>query len=141
MEPADISLDTAPCGFVSFTDDGAVTYVNLTLCERLGYTRAELVNRHVEAIFSKPGRLFFQTHLFPLVKMHGRAEEIFLLLRSKSGEEIGAICNAVQQHRDGTVVTDCVFSKSASGASTRTRCWRRGVPRMTQTGRRATSSQ
>jgi PAS domain S-box-containing protein len=108
MELADLLLDTAPCGFVSFTDDGAVVYVNLTLCERLGYTRAELVNRHVEAILSKPGRLFFQTHLFPLVKMHGRAEEIFLLLRGKNGEEIGAICNAVQQARHGTLVTDCV---------------------------------
>jgi signal transduction histidine kinase len=109
MEAADILVDTAPCGFVSFTDDGSVAYVNGTLCVRLGYTRGELLNRHVEGMLSKSARLFFQTHFFPLLKMHGRADEIFLLLRAKDGEEIGTICNAVQRHRDGAAVTDCVF--------------------------------
>ncbi len=38
----DSLLDTAPCGFVSFTDDGTMLQVNATLAELLGYTRVEL---------------------------------------------------------------------------------------------------
>ena len=109
MAPPDALIDSAPCGFVSFTDDGRLTIVNATLLERLGYGREELVGRHVETIFTVAGRLFFQTHFFPLVRMQGRAQEVFLMLRARSGEEVGALCNAARQNRDGVHTTDCVL--------------------------------
>ena len=106
---SDALIDSAPCGFVSFTDDGRLTIVNATLLERLGYRRDELIGRHVETIFTVAGRLFFQTHFFPLVRMHGRAQEVFLMLRASGGEEVGALCNAVRRTRDGVPQTDCVL--------------------------------
>ena len=102
-------LDSAPCGFVSFTDDARVSVVNATLLDRLGYMREELVGRHVETIFTVAGRLFFQTHFFPLVRMHGRAQEVFLMLRAKNGEEVGSLCNAARRTQDGVSFTDCVL--------------------------------
>ncbi len=107
--PLDALLDRAPCGFISFTDDSRITLVNATLLERLGYTRDDLVGRLVETIFSRAGQLFYQTHFFPLVKMQGRAQEIFLLLRTKSGEELGVICNAVRRVRGDVMQTDCIL--------------------------------
>ena len=102
-------LDTAPCGFISFDDNGSVKVVNTTLLGMLGYTREEIVGRHVETILNVGSRIFYQTHLFPLLKLHGRAEELFLLLRPKSGEDIGAIVNAVRRERYGAWVSDCVL--------------------------------
>jgi PAS domain S-box-containing protein len=102
-------LDCAPCGFVAFGDDSRITAINATLLERLGYTRDELVGRLVETILTLPARLFYQTHFFPLVTMHGRAQEVFFLLRAKSGEEVGALCNAARREHDGVARTDCVF--------------------------------
>lgn len=102
-------LDRAPCGFVSFGDDSAVTLINATLLERLGYRREEVVGRHVEQLFTVGGRIFHQTHLFPLIKLHGRAQEVFLMLQAKSGEHVGMICNAVRSDRDGLVSNDCIF--------------------------------
>ena len=102
-------LDAAPCGFISFDDNGSVKVVNATLLGMLGYTREEIVGRHVETILNVGSRIFYQTHLFPLLKLHGRAEELFLLLRPKSGEDIGAIVNAVRRERDGAWVSDCVL--------------------------------
>ena len=102
-------LDRAPCGFVSFGDDSRITLVNATLLDRLGYSREELIGRHVETIFTVGTRIFHQTHLFPLVKLHGRAQEVFLLLCSKAGEEIGVLCNVVRQERDAVVANDCVL--------------------------------
>ena len=100
-------LERAPCGFLSFRDDGHVEYVNATLLERLGYAREELTGKHVESIFTTGTRIFYQTHLFPLVKMHGRAQEVFLLLRARNGEDVGVLCNAVRHSDEGR--TNCVF--------------------------------
>src|SRR3954462_12800585 len=96
----DALLDTAPCGFVSFGDDGRIALINTTLTERLGYSRDELVGRHVEIFFPVSTKLFFHTHFYPLMKMHGRAREVFLLLCAKTGEELGALCNAVRHASD-----------------------------------------
>ena len=102
-------LDAAPCGFVSFADDGAIATVNRTLLEMLGYERGELVGRHVETILTVAGRIFHQTHFFPLLRLHGHAEEIFLLLRRKDGTELGALVNAARRDRGGGMLTDCVL--------------------------------
>src|SRR5687767_5319000 len=102
-------LDRAPCGFVSYGDDGRVIHINATLLDRLGYTRDDVVGRHIETILAVGSRIFHQTHFFPLVKLHGRAQEVFMLLRAHDGEDVGVLCNAVRQERGGIEVIDCVF--------------------------------
>ena len=108
-ETKDDLLDTAPCGFLSFADDGKIAFINTTLLERLGHERVDLHGRHVETILAVGSRIFYQTHFFPLLKLHGRAQEIFLILRTKGGENVGVLANAVRRIRDGQNVTDCVF--------------------------------
>jgi len=104
-------LNTAPCGFLAFADDGAILAVNATLLGWLGRGGAdgELVGRHVECIFPPGGRIFYQTHFFPLLKLHGRAEEIYLSLRSAGGEDVPVLVNAARRERGGSQVNDCVF--------------------------------
>jgi PAS domain S-box-containing protein len=102
-------LDAAPCGFVSFADDGSIRAANTTLLELLGLTREELVGRRIESILNVGTRIFYQTHLFPLIKLHGRADEIFLLLRPASGEDLAMLANAVRRERGGESVTDCIL--------------------------------
>jgi PAS domain S-box-containing protein len=102
-------LDTLPCGVVSFTDDGVVKYANETIARTLGYTREDLAGRHVETLLTIAGRIFYQTHFFPLLRLHGNADEIFLLLRRKDGQEVGALVNAVRRERDGVTINDCVL--------------------------------
>jgi PAS domain S-box-containing protein len=102
-------LDGAPCGFVSFADDGSIRAANTTLLELLGLTRDELVGQRIESILNVGTRIFYQTHLFPLVKLHGRADEVFLLLRPASGDDIAMLANAVRRERGGETVTDCIL--------------------------------
>lgn len=104
----DERLDLAPCGFLTFRDDGTLLSANQTLLQMLGFKREELVNGHVERIFTVGSRIFYQTHWFPLLRMSGRAEEIFLMLRTQAGEEIGALVNAVQREDSRGVRYDCV---------------------------------
>ncbi|MBV8518430.1 MAG: HAMP domain-containing histidine kinase [Acidobacteria bacterium] len=102
-------LDTAPCGYVSVADDGTMLEVNLTLASMLGYTRAELLGWHLQKILPPGGRIFYQTHVFPLLKMHGIAEELYVALRTRDGNDIPTLLNAARRERDGQRVTDCIF--------------------------------
>jgi PAS domain S-box-containing protein len=102
-------LDAEPCGFVSFSDDGRVRVINRTLLDMLGYSREELAGKHVESILTVGSRIFYQTHFFPLLRLHGHADEIFLLLRAKSGEDVAVLANAARRERDGEWLTDAVL--------------------------------
>ncbi|MEO7457545.1 MAG: ATP-binding protein [Gemmatimonadaceae bacterium] len=102
-------LDALPCGLVTFGDDGVISYLNGTLARMLGYERDEMTGKHVESLLTIAGRIFYQTHFFPLLRMHGRADEIFLLLRRQDGADVGALVNAVRQERDGAPMHDCVI--------------------------------
>jgi PAS domain S-box-containing protein len=104
-------LDEAPCGFVSFADDGTITVANTTLAHMLGYGRGELEGRRIESLMSVGARIFYQTHFFPLVRLHGHAEEIFLLLKDKDGAEVGVLANAARHERGGAWANDCVFMR------------------------------
>lgn len=102
-------LNTAPCGFLAFTDDGTILMVNATLSDLLGYKPGELQGKHVESLLSVAGRIFYQSHFFPLLKLHSKAEEVYLSLRSKSGTDVPVLSNAVRREREGIFVNDCVF--------------------------------
>jgi PAS domain S-box-containing protein len=104
-------LNTAPCGFLSFGEDGRIELVNATLLELLGYAADEVVGHHIDCVLSIGTRIFYQTHWFPLLRLQGRADEIFLLLRSKAGEEIGVLANAVRTQQWGRVAYDCVLMR------------------------------
>jgi signal transduction histidine kinase len=69
-------LDTAPCGFLSFGDDGQVSLVDRTLLELLGYAREDVVGGHVERLLPVGSRIFYQTHWFPLLRARRAAERV-----------------------------------------------------------------
>ncbi|HLM00084.1 MAG TPA: histidine kinase dimerization/phospho-acceptor domain-containing protein, partial [Pyrinomonadaceae bacterium] len=103
-------LNNAPCGFLVFADDGSIVEINDTLLELLGYSPDELRELHIEKIFSVAGRIFYQTHFFPLLKLKNRVEEVYLSLRSKSGLDIPVLVNAARRERaGGAIFNDCVL--------------------------------
>ncbi|HYE16607.1 MAG TPA: STAS domain-containing protein, partial [Pyrinomonadaceae bacterium] len=102
-------LNTAPCGFLAFADDGTILTANGTLLGWLRRGAGELAGRHVESILPPGGRIFYQTHFFPLLKLHGRAEEIYLSLRRADGADLPVLANAARTERDGAAVNDCVM--------------------------------
>jgi sigma-B regulation protein RsbU (phosphoserine phosphatase) len=90
----DANLDKAPLYYFSFTDEGKITACNELVCTSLGYTPDELHGKHVEQLFTIAGRIFYHTHLFPLLRLHGFATEIFLTLQAKSKESFPVLVNA-----------------------------------------------
>ena len=104
-------LDQAPCGFVSLADDGTVIEVNTTLAALTGYTRVELLGWHFQKVLPPGARIFYQTHVFPMLKMHGAVDEIYVALRARNGRDVPMLMNGVRRERDGVYVNDCVFMR------------------------------
>ncbi|MDQ3278077.1 MAG: ATP-binding protein [Bacteroidota bacterium] len=87
-------IQDAPCLYFTTTDEGTIEAVNDTLCHQVGYTRAELLGQKQDLIFTVPTRIFQQTHFFPLLKMQGHAEEIYITLLTKEGEWLPVLISA-----------------------------------------------
>ena len=103
-------LDLAPCGFLSFNDEGRILGANQTLISLLGCgDRSDLEGKPVESIFTVAGKIFYQTHFFPLLKLQGKAEEIFFSLRGPSGDQVPVICNAERKAENGAWIILCIL--------------------------------
>ena len=102
-------LNTAPCGFLIFSDEGDILALNDTLLQLLHYEREALIGKKLEIILSIANRIFYQTHLFPLLKLHGKAEEVFLSLLSSEKEQVYVLLNAARKVYQGTVCNHCIL--------------------------------
>ncbi len=102
-------LEDAPCGFIVFDDEGIIRRANATLADWLGLGSASLTGSRFESLLTIAGRIFYQTHFFPLITLHGKAEEIFLTLKGKDGIEVPVLVNAKRKLRhDSTPENHCV---------------------------------
>ena len=104
----DSILDEAPCGFLSFTDDGTIRAVNRTLLDLLGRDRAAVEGAHVETLLTAGATLFYHTHLFPLLKMQGRLDEVYLSLCTDDAD-LNCLVNGRRTERDGRTVNDLIL--------------------------------
>jgi diguanylate cyclase (GGDEF)-like protein/PAS domain S-box-containing protein len=102
-------LDSAPCGFLVFGDDGVIVQANVTLGTLLGYDAGELFGRTVNLLLSVAGRVFYQSYFFPLLKLEGRADEIYLSLRTRAGADLPVLVNAVRTPAEGGPLNHCVL--------------------------------
>lgn len=92
--------ETAPCGYVSLSPGGRIVKANRTLADWLGWPPETLVGKTVHDILSFGGRIAFETHLAPLLRLQGHVQELALDLVKADGEKIPTIANAAEK-RDG----------------------------------------
>ncbi len=76
-ESAEELYENAPCGYISFVKDGTVVKVNKTLLSWLGYEQEEVLYiQKFQNFLSIGGKIFFETHFSPLIRMQGFIKEI-----------------------------------------------------------------
>jgi phosphoserine phosphatase RsbU/P len=90
---ADI-LNATSCGIFSFSDEGKILQANAAICAMLQVEKEQLIGQPAEAFFTVSTRIFFQTHLYPLLKFNNSLEEIFVTLKGSSNKEIPIILSA-----------------------------------------------
>ncbi|MDF1738616.1 MAG: ATP-binding protein [Verrucomicrobiales bacterium] len=102
-------LDHAPCGFLRFNDDGTVLRANTTLSEMLGIPVSAIEGVHASSLLTQAGKVFFQTHFFPTLRMQGNVNELYLSLMSKDGAKIPVLINAVRSEKPEGCFNDCII--------------------------------
>jgi signal transduction histidine kinase len=109
-------LDSWPCGLVRIADDGRILAINHGLLGDVGYAAEELLQRPIDVLLPAGSRLFFYSHLLPLLTVKGSAAEIYLPLRSRQGAELPMLVNAAR--RDGAAGRhyDCAFFLTSARA-------------------------
>lgn len=104
-----IYLDTLPCAYFSFENNGRLREVNATICSLLKVSSNEILGEALETILTIPSQIFFQTHFFPLLKMQGHVEEIFLTLLTKDKTYLPILLNARRQIQHDAEYYVCTF--------------------------------
>lgn len=107
----DERLDHAPCGYLSLADDGTILAANRTLGDWLGYSVGELCGQHVNLMLPVASQVFCQMYFFPMIRLEGQVEELYVAVQSKGGQTVPMLVNAVRRERQGQPENECVFVK------------------------------
>lgn len=89
--------ETAPCGYLSLSPDSKVVMINRTLADWLGTDAQSLLGKSIHEILSFGGKIAFETHLAPLMRMQGHVNEIALDLIASDGTKLPTIGNAAEK--------------------------------------------
>ncbi len=87
-------FENAPCGYISFSADGKILRFNKTLLSLLKYEEEEFLEiKRFQDLFKIGGKIYFETHFFPLIKIQGFIREINFDLIKKDGTTFPALIN------------------------------------------------
>jgi sigma-B regulation protein RsbU (phosphoserine phosphatase) len=108
-------FENAPCGYVTLGPDGRVSRVNATLKAWIGFSDVELTGKRLHEFLNISGRIYFETHIAPLLRMQGTFNEVALDLVMKDGGKLPVIVNAAEERdADGTTTLTRVIVLQAT---------------------------
>jgi signal transduction histidine kinase len=102
-------INQLPGGVVLINEAGLITMINSTAEQHLGYASGQLIEQSFSRLLTVAGRLFYQTHFYPLVNLHGRVDEVSLTLVSRTGKRVPVLLNALRQQQDDGWHIYCVY--------------------------------
>lgn len=94
-------FENAPCGYVSAQAEGRITKVNRTFITWTGFAHDDLIGRRFQDILNIAGKIYYETHFAPLLRMQGFFHEVALDLVRADGVVMPVLVNAVER-RDST---------------------------------------
>jgi len=97
--------DQAACGLVLADRDGKILRCNTTFCGWVGFPANELVGkRRIQDLFTMGGKVFYQTHLLPLLQMQGSVAEVQIDIRHADGTALPTLINIFRRKHGDSVV-------------------------------------
>jgi PAS domain S-box-containing protein len=116
-DSAEDLFENAPCGYLSTRLDGTILRVNETFVSWTGLARADLLGgRRLQDLLSPGGRIYYETHLAPLLLMQGSVREIAVEIVRADGTRLPALLNCALRSPDdaaadpdGRVIRTTVF--------------------------------
>jgi sigma-B regulation protein RsbU (phosphoserine phosphatase) len=99
-------FENAPCGYLTLAADGRISRVNTTLCTWTGYSQGHFAGKRVHQFLNMAGRIYYETHIAPLLRMQGFFNEFALDFVTEGGDRLPVIANAVEKRTlDGALIS------------------------------------
>ncbi|HEX2630075.1 MAG TPA: PAS domain-containing sensor histidine kinase, partial [Chitinophagaceae bacterium] len=93
-------FEYALCGYVIATPEGRIVRANQTLSKWLGCTTSILNGKPVSDLLTIGGKIYFETHLRPLLRMQGFFDEVALEISCSTREKLPVFMHALERHND-----------------------------------------
>jgi PAS domain S-box-containing protein len=90
-------FENAPCGYLSLEPSGRIVRVNATFLRWMEFSAEELAGKKLQDLLNVAGRIFFETHFAPLLRMQGFFNEVALEFTARNGRRIPTLVNAVER--------------------------------------------
>jgi len=95
LEDAEDLYQNAPFGYMTMREDGLIVNINATLLGWLGYGWDEIVHqKSFQDLLGIGGKIYFETHMMPLLQMQGEVSEINIALKTKDLTNLPTLVNA-----------------------------------------------
>lgn len=89
-------FENSPCGYITLQTNGRIDRVNKTLLGWTGYPANEMIGKRFSDFVNMAGRIYYETHIAPLLRMQGFFNEFAIEMVTAAGEPIQMICNALE---------------------------------------------
>jgi len=96
----------APCGYLSMQADGEIVNINNTLLSWLKLSREDVVyKKNFHDLLGIGGKIYLETHMMPLLQMHGEVKEINMELKGSEKTVVPVLINGakVQLNTDQSI--------------------------------------
>jgi phosphoserine phosphatase RsbU/P len=98
-------FENAPCGYLTIGSDGRISKVNATFTAWTGFTPDKFIGRRLHQFLNMAGRIYYETHIAPLLRMQGFFNEFALDFETAAGERLPVIANAAERRdADGALL-------------------------------------
>lgn len=98
--------DLIPAGIVRCAPDARIEAVNATMLRWAGRESvSELTGRPFYSLLSPAGRIYFETHIRPMLQVEGHVQEIALELQTPGGERRRIYLNGQAERDEGGAIT------------------------------------
>jgi phosphoserine phosphatase RsbU/P len=89
-------FENAPCGYMTLQTNGRIERVNKTLLGWTGHTADQMTGQRFSDFLDMAGRIYYETHIAPLLRMQGFFNEFAIDMVSAAGEPLHMIANALE---------------------------------------------
>lgn len=90
-------FENAPCGYLSLRKDGTIVKANKTFATWIAADSAALLGRRFSDLLNVAGKIYYETHFAPLLRMQGFFNEVALDLVTANGDRIPVLVNATER--------------------------------------------
>lgn len=90
-------FENAPCGYIIADQSGCITRVNQTLAAWLNQPAAQLVGRRFSDLLNIAGKIYYETHFAPLLRLQGFFNEVALDFARPGAATMPVLVNAIER--------------------------------------------